>query len=70
MRRFLLSLGLLTVTSAVFDSAAFAQQGDRYSFLGKAPPEIVSDKNHWIGACEPLTLSKLKGQVVWLHFNF
>ena len=47
-----------------------ARTGYRNSYLGKSPPEIVSQLEHWIGAPVPLTLAKLKGKVVWLHFNF
>ncbi len=51
-------------------SDALGQKNSRNSYLGKAPPEIVSEAGHWIGASEPLTLEKLKGKVVWLTFNF
>ena len=51
------------------DSAP-GQNHDRNSYLGKSPPEIVSESHHWIGASEQLTLEKLKGKVVWLQFNF
>ncbi len=49
---------------------ALGQKHDRNSYLGKSPPEIVSESHHWIGTPAPLTLEKLKGKVVWLHFNF
>jgi len=70
MRRYLLALGLLATVTCLMNDRALGQKLDRHSFLGKAPPEIVSETDHWIGAREPLTLRKLKGQVVWLHFNF
>lgn len=40
------------------------------SFLGKAPPELVTAKDQWINAVEPLKLGALKGKVVWLEFGF
>ena len=41
-----------------------------YSQLGKRPPELRSSDAHWINAARKVTLSQLKGQVVWLQFNF
>jgi hypothetical protein len=52
------------------NESALGQKHDRNSYLGKSPPELVSESHHWIGTSAPLTLAKLKGQVVWLHFNF
>lgn len=40
------------------------------SYLGKAPPEIVSTKDQWLNTSEALTLAALKGKVVWLEFGF
>ncbi len=42
----------------------------RGSFLGKAAPELVSKPTHWLGEGSGVTLSELKGKVVWLQFNF
>jgi hypothetical protein len=42
----------------------------RNSYLGKAPPELVAEKSHWLGTVPPVTLAELKGRVVWLQFNF
>jgi hypothetical protein len=42
----------------------------RKSLIGKAPPELVAEPNHWLGKAAPVTLAQLKGQVVWLQFNF
>ena len=42
----------------------------RKSLVGKAPPELVAEPNHWLGKAPPVTLAQLKGQVVWLQFNF
>ena len=41
-----------------------------HSQLGQRPPELLSRDAHWINATRKLTLSELKGQVVWLQFNF
>ncbi len=59
-------IAALSVASACADDPKY----ERNSYLGTQPPELVSEKEHWIGASEPLTLEKLKGKVVWLHFNF
>jgi thiol-disulfide isomerase/thioredoxin len=40
------------------------------SYLGKAPPEISSDKSQWLNAAETLKLETLRGKVVWLEFGF
>ena len=40
------------------------------SYKGKAPPELVSEKEQWINAAGPLKLAGLKGKVVWLEFGF
>ena len=42
----------------------------RKSFVGQTPPEIVSEKDHWMGPSPPTDLSRLAGKVVWLQFNF
>ncbi|MBI3856463.1 MAG: redoxin domain-containing protein [Planctomycetes bacterium] len=39
------------------------------SYLGKAPPELASEKEQWLNS-EPLKLEKLRGRVVWLEFGF
>ena len=39
------------------------------SYLGKAPPELVTEKEQWLNS-EPLQLAKLKGKVVWMEFGF
>ena len=66
---FLLTLSFL---AALLSSNDFAlgQKHDRNSYLGKSPPELVSESQHWIGTPAKLTWDKLKGKVVWLHFNF
>jgi hypothetical protein len=42
----------------------------RKSFLGQTPPEIVSEKSHWLGPPPYTKLEQLHGNVVWLQFNF
>lgn len=40
------------------------------SYLGKAPPELVSEKDQWLNSAEALTFEKLRGRPVWLEFGF
>ena len=56
---------------AVLLAAALAPQEQNLgnSYLGKAPPELVSEKDQWLNS-EPLQLAKLKGKVVWIEFGF
>ena len=42
----------------------------RKSFLGQTPPEIVSEKGHWLAPPPYTKLEQLHGKVVWLQFNF
>ena len=42
----------------------------RKSFLGQTPPEIVSEKAHWLAPPHYTKLEQLHGKVVWLQFNF
>ena len=51
-------------------ATAAAQRFNHNSYLGKAPPELVSQRHHWLGWGEMVTLDELKGEVVWLQFNF
>ena len=39
------------------------------SYLGKAPPELMSEKSQWLGADKAWKLAELKGKVVWLEFG-
>ena len=53
--------------------AALAADGKKIysnSYMGKAPPELVAGKGHWINAQEPPTLAGFKGKVVWLEFGY
>ena len=56
---------------AVLLAAALAPQEQNLgnSYLGKAPPELVTEKEQWLNS-EPLQLAKLKGKAVWLEFGF
>ena len=40
------------------------------SYLGKTPPELVSEKGQWLNSDDALTFEKLRGKVVWLEFGF
>jgi len=64
-----LKLCVAAAAACLFSSLAYAQKYDRNSYLGEAPPEIVSEPGHWVGTA-PRPLAKLKGKVVWLHFNY
>ncbi len=61
--------GMLLLGAA---AAALAQDDQPYynSYKDKTPPELVSEKEHWLNAKKPLTLEKLRGRVVWLEFSF
>ena len=39
------------------------------SYKGEASPEITNEKGTWLNAEKPLTLKKLKGEVVLLVFT-
>lgn len=53
-------------------AAAATGQDEPYynTYKGKAPPELVSEKDQWLNTKNPLTLEKLRGRVVWLEFSF
>ena len=70
MNRYWPALRYVVVAACMVCGSAYAQKHDRNSYLGQSPPELVSEKDHWIGTPAPLTLAELKGKVVWLHFNF
>ncbi|MBI4566426.1 MAG: redoxin domain-containing protein [Planctomycetes bacterium] len=40
------------------------------SYLGKAPPGLKAEKEHWVGPAGPQELDKLKGKAVYLEFGF
>jgi hypothetical protein len=63
---------LVLLLSAVGISSVSAQDREilRKSLLGKAPPELVFQKEHWLGKVPATSFAQLKGQVVWLQFNF
>ena len=60
--------GLVLVCSVV--TTAAAQKVNHNSYVGKEPPELVSQRNHWLGWKEQVVLNDLKGRLVWLQFNF
>jgi hypothetical protein len=65
-RCFVAGLWLLTLSVSLGEQPGI----HRKSFFNEAPPELVADKDHWLGTAAPVTLAKLKGKVVWLQFNF
>jgi hypothetical protein len=54
----------------LFASTGVAQRLNHDSYLGKAPPELTSQPDHWLGWHEKVTLADLRGKVIWLQFNF
>jgi hypothetical protein len=69
-RGFLYAASNGVLLACLLTSTAVAQKYNFTSYLGKQPPELVSRQEHWLGWHEQVTLEKLKGQVVWLQFNF
>ena len=66
-------ISFLALFSCLFGSLvtpAFAQKYNHNSYVGKIPPDLVSNKEHWLGWHERVTLQELQGRVVWLQFNF
>lgn len=61
--------GLLILTGAA-GLAAAEREVLRKNFLGEQPPEIVAATSEWLGDVPPTTLEQLRGNVVWLQFNF
>ncbi len=64
------TLGLLLAAACIAGARAPGREILRKSFLGKAPPELVFQKEHWLGKSPPTSFAQLKGKVVWLQFNF
>ena len=60
--------GLLLI--CCFASSGVAQRLNHNSYLGKRPPEIRAQREHWLGWRDTVTLADLQGKVVWLQFNF
>ena len=63
---------ILQFIPLVLASTSWAQNAEtlRKQFLGESPPELVSEKEHWLGKSEPVTLASLNGRVIWVQFNF
>jgi hypothetical protein len=61
------SILAVTVTAV---AVATEKENLRKSLNGQTPPELVSAREHWLGKSTPTTLEQLKGNVVWLQFNF
>ncbi len=69
-----LASGVATPPSAAYGTVVgplpHPQRQFYRSFLGKVPPELVASPNGWFNARRDLSLSMLRGQVVWLEFSF
>ncbi len=46
------------------------RETQRKWLVGQTPPELTAQKEHWLGRTPGTTLAELKGNVVWLQFNF
>jgi hypothetical protein len=67
MLRFAIGFAAALIVS--LPASAQEREAPRKSLLGKAPPEIVGAEEHWFRG-PATTLAGLKGNVVWLQFNF
>jgi thiol-disulfide isomerase/thioredoxin len=66
--------GALTLAWAVgvlLPGSGCGETREKYfnSYLGKTPPELVTESSHWINAPSPLKLADQTGKVVWLEFG-
>ncbi len=66
-----LALAATCLTGAAFSQAKKPKKIYSNSYVGKAPPELVTAKGAvWMNSKKPITLAQLKGRVVWLEFSF
>ena len=65
----LVSAAVLAVALAAPTGADEPVGRFRKDFVGRAPPELVGEADHWL-AGPPTSFDALKGKVVWLQFNF
>lgn len=61
---------LVFAAACVVVAAAQEREVLRKNLIGKAPQELVSETTDWLGKSPPRVLAELKGQVLWLQFNF
>ncbi len=64
------TLALIFAAVCVAVAAAQEREVRRKNLIGKAPRELVGEKTDWLGKSPPRVLAELKGQVLWLQFNF
>ena len=72
-KRSCLSVILVLMASITTQTAAIRAQDSKIlpkQFLGEFPPELISQKKHWLEKSEPVTQAAMKGRVIWLQFNF
>jgi hypothetical protein len=66
-----ITMRMMALVTMLALAPACAQDEKNFnSYKGKAPPELASEKEHWINSAEALSLEKLKGKVVWLEYSF
>lgn len=66
----LLCTAIATFTLLEQPSRCAAQKWNYHSYLGERPPELQSERKHWLGWETQVTLKELQGKVIWLQFNF
>lgn len=64
------TFALVFAAACVAVAAAQEREVLRKNLIGKTPQELVGEKNDWLGKSPPRVLAELKGQVLWLQFNF
>ena len=72
-KRVCLSVILVLMASITTQTAQSRAQDSKIlpkQFLGEFPPELICQKEHWLVKSEPVTLTAMKGKVIWLQFNF
>jgi hypothetical protein len=61
---------IAVVVAAVSCGGGDGEKISTNSYLGARPPEFKVESWHWINASSPVSLSALRGRVVWLEFSF
>jgi hypothetical protein len=69
IRRSLVAITGLWLSVSLAENAS-AQKLNHRSFLGCPPPELISQREDWLGWQSQIRLKDLRGKVVWLQFNF
>jgi hypothetical protein len=62
--------GIAVVLAAISCGQGAGEKISTHSYRGARPPELKVESWHWINASIPVSLSALRGRVVWLEFSF